>query len=54
MAPEPSVYARIDAIILDETLWLMEVELIEPDLFFTHAPAAAEIFADALVNRLKQ
>jgi hypothetical protein len=31
----------------------MEVELNEPGLFFTYAPAAAERFADAIQRRLR-
>lgn len=54
LLPEPAVYARIDAVIFDKTFLLMEVELIEPELFFTYFPTtgAAERFADALVKRL--
>lgn len=57
MLPHPPVYARIDAIIfdaggVDERLQLMEVEVIEPELFFTHAPEAVGRFADALLKRL--
>lgn len=58
--PEPPVYARVDAVILDGAMRLMEVELIEPELFFTYAPeaesgaafGAADRFADALLKRL--
>ncbi len=46
------LYARVDAVMLDGELRLMEVELIEPELFFTYAPEAAERFADALIERL--
>lgn len=54
LLPEPAVYARIDGVILDETFQLMEVELIEPELFFTYFPSsgAADRFADALMKRL--
>lgn len=56
LLPEPAFYARVDAVILDETLKLMEVELIEPELFFTYSPeadsGAAARFADALMQRL--
>ncbi|MEL6371574.1 MAG: hypothetical protein AAFR03_12750 [Pseudomonadota bacterium] len=59
------LYARIDAIVsdpqidesaverLDAAFQLMEVELIEPELFFNLAPAAAEHFAEAIIHRLK-
>lgn len=57
-APDgPPLYARVDAIVegppLDERLTLMEVELIEPELFFGRAPAAADAFAGAVVNKLR-
>lgn len=52
MAPEPSLYARVDAIVLDDGMQLMELELIEPELFFTYAPEAADWFAAALMSRL--
>ncbi len=58
MLPEAPLYARVDAVLLDGRLQLMEVELIEPELFFTYAPATpnhpgpAELFASALLERL--
>ena len=52
MLPEAPMYARVDAVILDERLQLMEVELIEPELFFTHQPEAADRFAAALLKKL--
>ena len=52
MAPGQPVYARVDAIILDDTLQLMELELIEPELFFTYSHEAADRFAAALMKRL--
>ena len=56
-------YARVDAIVLgdtqntasnrvDGTFHLMEVELIEPTLFFAQDPAAPARFADGLMDRL--
>ena len=56
--PGEPVYARVDAIVenvggLDGGLQLMEVELIEPELFFTHAPEAAGRFAAALLKKLR-
>ena len=55
LLPEPAVYARVDAVIFDKTFLLMEVELIEPELFFTYFPTtgAADRFADALMKRLQ-
>jgi hypothetical protein len=57
LLPERPVYARVDVVIhggasLDGRLSLMEVELIEPELFLTHRPEAASRFADVLLNQL--
>jgi len=49
--PEPPLYARIDAVETPGGVLIMEVEVNEPSLFFTHAPpAAAERFAQALLT----
>jgi glutathione synthase/RimK-type ligase-like ATP-grasp enzyme len=52
-ANEMPLYARVD---LAETPTkghrLLELELIEPSLFFLHAPEAAESMADAITSRL--
>ena len=52
MAPGDPVYGRVDAIVLDGAIQLMELELIEPELFFTYCPEAADRFAAALMKRL--
>jgi glutathione synthase/RimK-type ligase-like ATP-grasp enzyme len=44
---ERLLYARIDALLIHNTLHLMEIELIEPELFFPLYPQAAETFAEA-------
>jgi hypothetical protein len=51
--PETPLYARVDYILQKsgEPL-LMELEMIDPSLFFQHHPPAAEQFAVALRNRL--
>lgn len=51
LMPEPALYARVDVVLLDGRLWLMEVEVIEPDLFLTHDEGAAGRFADILIER---
>lgn len=58
LLPEPPLYVRIDAVVrdpsrLDGGLTLMEVEAIEPELFLTLAPGAADCFAEALLEELK-
>lgn len=52
LIPGSPLYARVDAVILDGAVRLMEVELIEPELFFTYSGQAAERFAAALIGRL--
>jgi glutathione synthase/RimK-type ligase-like ATP-grasp enzyme len=42
------VYARVDGIVRDGALFIMEVELIEPELFLAVEADAAERFADAI------
>ena len=45
-----TTYGRVDAVNLDGKLHLMELELVEPELFFRHEPRAPARFADALLN----
>ena len=45
-------FARVDGVDIDGELVLMEVELIEPDLFFTFHPHATERFASAIENAI--
>ena len=51
-APHPWVYARVDVVEADAGPVLMELELIEPDLFLT--PAAAARLAEGLIERVKE
>jgi glutathione synthase/RimK-type ligase-like ATP-grasp enzyme len=46
------LYARVDGIARDGALLLMELELIEPNLFLAHAPGATERLAAAIARRL--
>ena len=50
--PAPPLYARIDGVETAAGFRIMEVEVNEPGLFFPHAPAAAQRFAEALLRRL--
>ncbi|MGH7525851.1 MAG: ATP-grasp domain-containing protein [Gemmatimonadales bacterium] len=45
------LYARVDLVETGRSPVLMELELIEPDLFLTHAPDAAGRLATALLAR---
>lgn len=51
--PQPPVYARVDLVDdLQGRPLLMELEVVEPELFLRHAPAAATAFAEALASVL--
>jgi hypothetical protein len=45
-------YARVDLVGIVGELHLMELELIEPELFFRIAPEAADRLADRLADCL--
>jgi glutathione synthase/RimK-type ligase-like ATP-grasp enzyme len=46
------VYARVDGIVTTGRFLLMELELIEPDLFLPLAPTSSTRLATAIANRL--
>lgn len=49
----PLLYARVDAVVIDERAHVMEIELIEPQLFFRVAPdTATERMVDLIVTEL--
>jgi glutathione synthase/RimK-type ligase-like ATP-grasp enzyme len=48
-----SLYCRIDAVARGGKLVMMELELIEPELFLGLAQGATERFADAIVRRVQ-
>ena len=47
-----TLYARVDAVPYEGALHLMELEVVEPELFFRFEPSAAERFAAALLAHL--
>jgi len=48
---EPLLYARVDGVIVEEKLLLMELEVFEPALFFRFAPNSSyELFAGSLLK----
>ncbi len=51
LSPRP-LYARIDFVRLPTGFALMEVELIEPSLYFPYDDASPERFADAFAQRI--
>lgn len=46
------LYARVDGIMIDGQFYLMELELIEPDLYFDFAADGQKAFTDALIKKL--
>lgn len=50
--PESCAYARVDAVESAGGPLLMELELIEPELYFSMVPGSAERMARAIVDRL--
>ncbi len=44
------LYARIDGIVIDNQLHLMEIECIEPDLYFEYTTGGIERFVTALLD----
>ena len=50
--PELPLYARVDGILRDGVFILMELELIEPELFMDAVPGSAKRFVSAILERL--
>jgi glutathione synthase/RimK-type ligase-like ATP-grasp enzyme len=50
---EGHAYARVDGVMVDGRFRLMELEMIEPALFLTDRPDAAERFARQLQSRVR-
>jgi hypothetical protein len=52
-APVPPVYGRVDLVRADDgTLRIMELELIEPELWLRFHPPAAAVFARGIARTL--
>lgn len=47
-----AIYARVDGVVLDGRLRVMELEVVEPELFLRLHPEAPSRFAEALLARL--
>jgi len=50
--PSGCLYARVDGVEVNNKLWLMELELIEPSLYLKYHPKAPERFAEAILRRM--
>lgn len=48
-----ALYARVDLVVAPSGPLLMELELIEPELFLRHEPGAAERLANAIAGRVR-
>ena len=53
-APDDSHYARLDLVPSAAGPLLIELELVDPMLFFDHLPATVESFADHIENSLNR
>jgi glutathione synthase/RimK-type ligase-like ATP-grasp enzyme len=53
-APEVPLYARVDGCVIDGVFTLMELELLEPSLFFLADGEASALFADALASAVRR
>jgi glutathione synthase/RimK-type ligase-like ATP-grasp enzyme len=49
VAPSPWLYARVDGIETATGFVLLELEMLEPSLFFSHTESGAARFADAII-----
>lgn len=52
MLPSAPLYARVDGIVRGDAFLLMELELIEPNLFLGLQPGAYDVLACAIASRL--
>lgn len=50
---QDTAYARVDGVVVDETLMIMEIEIIDPVLFLSYSDTAAAAFADAMLRALR-
>jgi hypothetical protein len=50
---DPLLYARVDGIVRSGTLVVMELELLEPALFFDVAPGAATTFCERVMELMR-
>lgn len=50
--PELPLYARVDGVVRDGALIVIEVEVLEPALFMEFDPSSAERFAEATLRRI--
>ena len=51
---EDLLYARVDGIIIDNVFHLMELELIEPDLYLDFAEDAQQKFVNEIIRAINK
>jgi glutathione synthase/RimK-type ligase-like ATP-grasp enzyme len=51
--PNNLLYARVDGIIINNKIQLMEVECIEPDLYFNYSEGSLHRFVNAILDLIK-
>ncbi len=51
--PNQLLYARVDGIIINNKIQLMEVECIEPDLYFNYSEGSHQRFVNAILDLIK-
>lgn len=51
--PNPLLYARVDGIVIDNKLHLMEIECIEPDLYFNYSEGSKQRFVQAILELIR-
>jgi hypothetical protein len=51
-APSPGLYARVDGVVRDGRFLLMELEQIEPYLFFGECPGSSDRFVEAILREM--
>lgn len=54
VAPKVPLYARVDLLMTDGQPVVIELELIEPDLFLGHSDNGMDFFTDAIANRARK
>jgi glutathione synthase/RimK-type ligase-like ATP-grasp enzyme len=48
------LYARVDGIVIDNQLYLMEIECIEPDLYFNQSKGSQQRFVNAILELISE
>ncbi len=52
--PHQLLYARVDGIIINNNLQLMEVECIEPDLYFNYSEGSIQRFVNSILKLIEE